>query len=313
MTTRISGGSMFSCHCPIVLLRSAVKPLFPCAATLNAPYSAIFTRAKIKAEYNKYRGPTPKKDLVQEWIYKNDNVIRTSPIYVGCFSLAAVLLNRTLSGISPIADASSSQSRADVLTLALAVTIVLTGLVWISIRPKYSSPVKLQGVECKRVEATLPLKATAELYWVWESLANITCCQALVIVYKSSCVLQVGVAFESTTVQGEAVSVDAPKLVQGSLCQGIWSSGKQNYMANLALYPGRFELSFLPQNTQAVILQPLGVEGVMIVAGDKIRGFSQSDQGWIALIGEKLDATLSKIYSEKHFSEEKTNNQLQVD
>lgn len=298
----ISGGSMFSCHCPIVLLRSAVKPLFPCAATLNAPYSSIFTRAKVKAEYNKYRGPTPKKDLVQEWIYKNDNVIRTSPIYVGCFSLAAVLLNRTLSGISPIADASSSQSRADVLTLALAVTIVLTGLVWISIRPKYSSPVKLQGVECKRVEATLPLKATAELYWVWESLANITCCQALVIVYKSSCVLQVGVAFESTTVQGEAVSVDAQKLVQGSLCQGIWSSGKR-----------RFELSFLPQNTQAVILQPLGVEGVMIVAGDKIRGFSQSDQGWIALIGEKLDATLSKIYSEKHFSEEKTNNQLQVD
>lgn len=133
---------MFICHCPFVLLRSAVSPLFLCAATLNTPCSAIFARAKIKAEYNKYRGPTPKKDFVQEWIYKNDNVIRTSPIYVGGLSLAAVLLNRTLSGISPIADASSSQSRADVLTLALAVTIVLTGLVWISIQPKYSSPVR---------------------------------------------------------------------------------------------------------------------------------------------------------------------------
>lgn len=300
-------------HYPFVLLPSAARHLFLCATTLNTPCSAIFARAKSNAEHNKYRGPTPKKDLVQEWISKNDNVIRTSPIYVGCLSLAAVLLNRTVSGISPIADASSSQSRADVLTLALAVTIVLTGLVWISIRPKYFPPVKLQGVECKRVEVTLPAKAAAELYWVRESLANITCCQSLVIVYKSSCLIQVGVMSESATVQGEAVSVDAPKLVQGSLCQGIWSSGKQNYMANLAIYPGRFELSFLPQNTQAVILQPLGDEGVMIVAGDRIRGFSQSDQAWISLIGEKLDATLSKVYSKKQFSEEKTNNQLHMD
>lgn len=152
-------------HCPFVLLRSAARHLFLSATTLKTTCSTNLASAKIKAEHNKYKGRTPKKDLVQEWISKNDNVIRTSPIYVGCLSLAAVILNRSLSGISPIADASSSQSRADVLTLALAVTIVLTGLVWISIRPKYFPPVKLQGVECKRVELTLPAKAAAELYW----------------------------------------------------------------------------------------------------------------------------------------------------
>lgn len=36
----------------------------------------------------------------------------------------------------------SSQSRADILTLSLAVTDILTGLIWLSIRPKYIPPVR---------------------------------------------------------------------------------------------------------------------------------------------------------------------------
>ncbi|XP_057818659.1 protein COFACTOR ASSEMBLY OF COMPLEX C SUBUNIT B CCB4, chloroplastic isoform X2 [Cryptomeria japonica] len=236
------------------------------------------TQGTGKEGEKRYRGPIPKKNIIEEWIWKNENVVRTSPIYVGCMSLAAIILNRSLSGISPIVDASSSQSRADVLTLALAVTVIFTGLVWISIQPKYLPPVQLQGIECNIVEEALPAKTAAELYWVWESLADITCCQALVIVYDGHCFLQVGLAAESATVKGKAMQVDAGKLMQGSLCQEIWRSGKQNYLANLVLYPGRLELPFLPQNTQAVILQPLGDKGVMVVAGDTIRGFSESDQ-----------------------------------
>jgi len=43
-----------------------------------------------------------------------------------------------------------------------------------------------------------------------------------------------------------------------------------------------------------VILQPLGDKGIAIIGGDTIRGFTTSDQAWIAFIGEKLDAALSK-------------------
>eukprot|EP01018_Ginkgo_biloba_P002755 Gb_38027 [translate_table: standard] len=303
--------NMLLCHHPM-LLQSAIRPLIsqpiPYSTFLPSSIgsSVIVAVTKIRGEY-KYRGPRPRRELLEEWISNNDEVIRTSPIYVGCFSLAAVLLNRTLSGVSPVADASSSQSRADVLTLALAVTILLTGLVWISIRPKYSDPVKLQGVECNRVDPALPTKATAELFWVWDSLSGITCCQALVIVHNGTCLLQLGIASESAEIQGVPMFVDAHKLVQGSLCQGIQNSGKQNYLANLALYPGRFELPFLPQNTQAVILQPLGDDGVMIVAGDRIRGFSPNDQAWIAMISEKLDTTLSKFAYENYGPPENTN------
>lgn len=76
-------------------------------------------------------------------------------------------------------------------------------------------------------------------------------------------------------------------------------SGTQSYLANLSLYPGKSELPFLPSNTQAVILQPLGDKGIAIIGGDTIRGFTTSDQAWITYIGEKLDSTLSK-YVKQH-------------
>ncbi|KAI3817581.1 hypothetical protein L1987_11376 [Smallanthus sonchifolius] len=88
--------------------------------------------------------------------------------------------------------------------------------------------------------------------------------------------------------------VDPSKLMQGLIYQGVVKSGSQSYLANLSLYPGKSELPFLPSNTQAVILQPIGDKGIAILGGDTIRGFTTSDQAWITLIGEKLDATLSK-------------------
>ncbi|KAL5122356.1 Protein COFACTOR ASSEMBLY OF COMPLEX C SUBUNIT B CCB4, chloroplastic [Glycine soja] len=233
-----------------------------------------------------YRGPTPKRPFLADWVSQNDDLVRTLPIYVGSASLFAVLLNRSLSGIAP--------SRADLLTLGLAVTNILAGLVWLSVKPKSITVVNPRGVECKSLCATLPEVARNELLWVWESLSDATCCRSLVVVYESSCVLQIGFAAESSPGDGDAVSVDANKLMQGSVYQGVMKSGAQSYLANLSLYPGKSELPFLPSNTQAVILQPLGDKGIAIIGGDTIRGFTGSDQVWITYIGAKLDSSLAK-------------------
>ncbi|KAK9116990.1 hypothetical protein Sjap_015937 [Stephania japonica] len=242
-----------------------------------------------------YRGPRPRRDWVGEWVSRNDDIFRSLPIYVGGVSLLAVLLNRAVSGIAPVADASSSQSRADLLTLGLAVTNVLTGLVWLSIRPKSISAVNPQGVECWKILPDLPDHVASELLWMWEFLLEATCCRSLVIIYNGACLLQIGVAAESSTDAGNAMVVDAAKVMNGTLYQGVKKSGAQNYLANLSLYPGRSELPFLPSNTQAVILQPLGDKGFIIIGGDTIRGFTSSDQAWITLISEKLDSTISKL------------------
>ncbi|XP_050236976.1 protein COFACTOR ASSEMBLY OF COMPLEX C SUBUNIT B CCB4, chloroplastic isoform X2 [Mercurialis annua] len=242
--------------------------------------------AQIKGHY--YRGPKPNRNFVADWVKNNDSTVRTLPIYVGAASLLAVLINRAASGIAPVADASSSQSRADLLTLGLAVTNILAGLVWLTIKPKTIYPVNPQGVDCQILFPDLPRYVVSELLWVWESLSAVTCCRSLVVVYDCICFLQIGMAVESSN-KGEVLSVDTAKLMQGSLVQAVKKSGAQSYLANLSLYPGRSELPFFPSNTQ-----PLGDKGVAIIGGDTIRGFTTSDQAWITFIGEKLDATLAK-------------------
>ncbi|CAN4075639.1 unnamed protein product [Withania somnifera] len=244
---------------------------------------------------SRYRGPKPRREWIADWVSNNDDFVRSMPIYVGGFSLLAVLFNRTLSGIAPVADASSSQSRADLLTLGLAVTNILNGLVWLSIRPKSISVVNPNGVECQRIASHVPDFVISELLWAWNSLSDVTCCRSLVIVYDGKCILQTGFAAASFSNGSDAVAVDTNKLIEGSLYQGVLKSASQSYLANLSLYPGKSELPFLPSNTQAVILQPLGDKGIAIIGGDTIRGFTSSDQAWITLIGEKLDATLTKV------------------
>ncbi|EXB74736.1 hypothetical protein L484_011015 [Morus notabilis] len=266
----------------------APKRTLPRRFDLALPH--IVRASSSSSTEKRYRGPKPTKDWVADWVSKNDDLVRSLPIYVGGVSLLAVLFNRTLSGIAPVADASSSQSRADLLTLGLAVTNILAGLV---------DP---EGIECQIVNPDLPNPVVSELLWFWQSLSDVTCCRSLVIVYNSSCIIQLGFAAESLKSDRKPASVDASKLVQGSLYHGVMKSGAQSYLANLSLYPGKSELPFLPSNTQAAILQPLGEKGIAVIGGDTIRGFTTSDQAWISLIGEKLDATLAKYLDNLPFA-----------
>jgi hypothetical protein len=110
----------------------------------------------------------------------------------------------------------------------------------------------------------------------WDSLTTATCCKSLVVVYGGNCILQIGVA-AGYPEDGNALNVDTQKFIQGSLYRSAMESKKrecllftrkyfsfcfqkfhrgllaESYLANLALYPGRSELPFLPANTQVLI------------------------------------------------------------
>ncbi|KAH7688452.1 hypothetical protein IHE45_03G034800 [Dioscorea alata] len=66
-----------------------------------------------------YKTPKPQRDLLHEWVSENDDFVRVLPIYVGGFSLLAVLLNRSFSNIPPVADASRSLWMISVVVLCI--------------------------------------------------------------------------------------------------------------------------------------------------------------------------------------------------
>ncbi|RDH52029.1 hypothetical protein CBF18_00500, partial [Mastigocladus laminosus WC112] len=59
-------------------------------------------------------------------------------------------------------------------------------------------------------------------------------------------------------------------------------------------YPGRIEFDYLPENTQGVICQPIGKEGVLILGANAPRSYTKQDENWIAGIADKLAVTLSQ-------------------
>ncbi|GBG69227.1 hypothetical protein CBR_g3926 [Chara braunii] len=231
----------------------------------------------------------------EDWFLANSGLVRSMPLVVGGVGGCLVVLNRVLSGVAPVADASSGQSRADVLSLALSATLLLTGLMWKSVQPKPPVTVRLQGVECLRMNPVLPARAYEELSWAWQLVQKSMRCGGMVVIYGGQCMMQAGTARQSESGSGEAQVVDVPALVNKPICGGVLQSGKANYFGNLPLFPGRVEFDFLPSNTQAVVVHPLGEEGLLILASDTVRGFRPIDQAWIATISEKIDSTLQDV------------------
>jgi hypothetical protein len=65
----------------------------------------------------------------------------------------------------------------------------------------------------------------------------------------------------------------------------------------LKTYPGKIEFNYLPENTQGVICQPVGKQGVLILGANAPRSYTRQDEQWIAAIADKLEYTLSQQIS----------------
>lgn len=67
--------------------------------------------------------------------------------------------------IAPVVSAGSAQSRADVLVIVMSAVLVLTGLQWLSLRPKEPQRVELEGEPAAFYAPGLPRPLLAELQW----------------------------------------------------------------------------------------------------------------------------------------------------
>ena len=250
-------------------------------------------------------------------------VARRVPAYVGTASLLALLLNRAVSNVAPTLNAASAQSRADVIDVVMSATLILTGLTLVSIAPRTPETVVLDGHEVNYIDDTMHERCKNELLWAGKTLREASKCASVSVVEV------VVVDDDDENNSGTVVFYDGtccakdPKVLfenrtrrVGSVCKEVLTSGKQNYMANANLFPGRFEfiqddqemLSFretppptttaakgfgLPQNSQAICCVAIGDKRLLVVSADRQRGFTKVDQAWFELVAQKLDNAFS--------------------
>jgi hypothetical protein len=205
-----------------------------------------------------------------------NRVLRLMPLAVGGLGGALLLLNRLLS-----AEFTASQSRSDALGVILSALLILTGLLWQRVQPRSPEAVDLIGVQGFELDATLPEALKLELAWASHTLLTRTVTKSVVIWYAGKTLLRRGVLSPNA-------KVDLGPIVRKAL-----EKQKPIYLVALKLYPGKVEFTYLPENTQGVICQPIGQHGVLILGANAPRSYTQQDEAWVAAITDKLAVALS--------------------
>lgn len=204
-----------------------------------------------------------------------NKVLRRLPIVVGGLGAVLLLINRLLAP-----EITNSQARADVLGVILSAVLILTGLIWQQVQPRLAEAVQLIGEEGFVLAPDLAEVVKTELAWASHLLLTNTVTRSLVVFYQDKVLLRRGILSSKSEV------------VPGPILKRVLEKQKPVYLVDLKVYPGRVEFDYLPHNTQGVICQPIGKEGVLILGANAPRSYTKQDENWIAGIADKLAVTL---------------------
>ncbi len=197
------------------------------------------------------------------------------PLTVGIIGGTMLMINRIL---TPALN--ESQARSDVVGVILSAVLILVSLLWENIQPKTAESVILNGREGFELAEDLPESVKAELAWASHILLTNTVTKSVVVYYQDRVILRRGILGEKNTI------------TLGAIANRVLETQKPVYLVTLKIYPGRVEFDYLPDNTQGIICQPLGKNGLLILGANAARSYTKQDENWIAAIAEKLAITL---------------------
>lgn len=202
-------------------------------------------------------------------------LLRLLPFLVGGLGGSLLLVNRLLT-----AKLTNSQSRSDILGVILAAVLILAGLLWQQVQARSPESVELAGSEGFELDPNLPEVVKVELAWASHLLLTNTVTKSLLVFYGGQVLLRRGILGTN------------PKIKPGVILQRVLDKQKPVYLVNLNIYPGKIEFDYLPPNTQGVICQPIGSQGVLILGANAPRSYTKQDEQWITGIADKIANTL---------------------
>ncbi|HEY9638531.1 MAG TPA: cofactor assembly of complex C subunit B [Coleofasciculaceae cyanobacterium] len=204
-------------------------------------------------------------------------VLRQLPFVVGGLAGVLLLTNRLLTP-----QLTDSQARSDALGVILSAVLILTGLLWQQVQSRSPDAVALIGEQGFELLPGLSDEVKTELAWASHLLLTNTATRSLVVFYQGKVLLRRGILGVNSEVK------------PGAILKRVLEKQKPVYLVDLKLYPGRIEFDYLPENTQGVICQPIGNQGVLVLGANAPRSYTKQDENWIEGIAEKLANTLSR-------------------
>jgi hypothetical protein len=172
--------------------------------------------------------------------------------------------------------------RASVLASLLAVGFLLVATLWTRAVPKAPERASLEGFQGLELDESLPESLKLELAWGSQLLLTATPGATVLLYWRQRTLLRRGLLGHGA-------------FLLGPISQRALATGKAISMVNLALYPGRDEFAALPAGLPALVVQPIGNEGVLLLGGWSPRCFSRSDELWLEGWARKLRTSLEEL------------------
>ena len=206
----------------------------------------------------------------------NGRIVRLLPIAAGSIAGTLLMVNRVLTPAL-----TDSQARSDAVGVVLTAVLILTGLLWQQVQPRKPDSTVLEGTEGFELLPTLSDPLKTELAWASHLLLTNTVTRSIVVYYRGQVLLRRGIL------------APIPTVTPGAILERVLAKQKAIYLVDTKVYPGRIEFNYLPVNTQGIICQPLGTDGVMILGANAPRSYTKQDEAWIEGIADKLANTLA--------------------
>ena len=223
--------------------------------------------------------------------------VRRLPLLTGAAGFAAVLAVKAGGTGFFGSSAASPESRAEVADIAMAASLLLTGLTWVALEPSVPPEFPLEGpdggiVVSDSASHLVGAEAAEEARWAHSALTQSSRAQSTLLVYKGRVIMAGG---------PQPLGIDASKeqhVQLGEVCKSCANEGKQAHLPSLPAYPARAELEGLvPVNTRCLAMHGVGEgdDGVLIASAGAERAFSQADRAYLAAVANKLSTTIARF------------------
>lgn len=195
---------------------------------------------------------------------------------VGIIGGLGLMLNRFLTP-----SLTAAQSRSDALAVIESAILILVTILWQEVQAKIPEAVILEGESGFEMDSSLSESLKTELAWASHTLLTNSATKVIVIWYQGKVLLKRGIYPKQQNIN------------LGAIAQRVLKTQKPVYLVKLSLYPGKIEFDYLPENTQGLIIQPLGSEGLMILGANAPRSYTKQDENWVEAIANKILFTLT--------------------
>lgn len=178
-----------------------------------------------------------------------------------------------------------SLERASVLASLLAVVLMVVAALWQRVEPAAADRAALEGKQGWDLAEGLPEEMVAELGWGSSMLLTATPAAILLLHDGERILLRRGL-------------LGAETFVPGPICRQASTRQRAISLVDLKHYPGRAEFETLLAGLPAVVVQPVGERGLLLVGGWSARCFSRADLRWIEGWAGKLRTQWAGVWGE---------------